>query len=332
MKNIRYIWLGIVLFAGFVAGTGALYAQTTTLDVAIKSSAEEIEAGLSRGIKVAVLNLNSTSARFSDYVIDELMTALVRSGKVTVVDRANLEAIRGEMNFQMSGEVSDASAQRIGEMLGAQSIILGRVQDMGSYLVIRFRAIAVETAALQAMSVANVQKDRQVTTLMGPGTAISADGLTYSTGRKVSTGFLNMLLGTGSFMMGDSDGGFLVGGIELAGVALIVIGAVSTPRKPTQSSFGSNWWTYKDNGGYSETEAQEEYQKDQDLSTALIIAGAGVYAAGAVVGFIRPFAYDRSLARKAGFASADNPMNNISIVPVYNRNGSGATVLYSMSF
>jgi len=149
--------------------SGALRAQQTyTLDDAIVVGAKEIEANLAQGIKVVVLNFNSSSVNLSNYVIDEMMSVLVKNKKLVVVDRANLELIQKEMNFQMSGEVSDSSAQAIGQKLGAQSIISGTIQDLGRYYRVRFKVIEVMSAAVQATPSLNVSKnDMAVVTLMG---------------------------------------------------------------------------------------------------------------------------------------------------------------------
>jgi TolB-like protein len=48
-----------------------------------------------------------------------------------MVDRQNLEKIRTEMNYQMSGEVSDESARSIGRQFGVQYIVYGRVRRIG---------------------------------------------------------------------------------------------------------------------------------------------------------------------------------------------------------
>ena len=144
------------------------FSQTVlSLDDAIKSGAIEIESRLNQGVKVVVLNFNSPSVRFSNYVMDEMMTFLVMSEKITVVDRFNLELIQQEMNFQSSGEVSDSSAQAIGQKLGAQSIISGSIEDLGNFYRIRFRTIEVETATIQVLTSVNIFKDNQVFNLMG---------------------------------------------------------------------------------------------------------------------------------------------------------------------
>ncbi|MDR2716817.1 MAG: CsgG/HfaB family protein [Treponema sp.] len=89
----------------------------------------------------------------------------VNSGSFTVVDRSNLELLQQEMVFQLSGEVSDETAQSIGKKLGAQTIVSGSVEPMGDILRLRIRAIAVESAAIQGIYTANIQKDRFLTSL-----------------------------------------------------------------------------------------------------------------------------------------------------------------------
>jgi TolB-like protein len=146
---------------------GMAYAQSPiTLDEAIRTAGQEIGQRLPSGIKVVVLNFNSPSERFTNYVVDELTGVIVNNGKLTAVDRQNLALIQQEMNFQLSGEVSDESAQAIGQKLGAQSIISGSIDDLGNFYRIRFRAIEVISAAIQTQPTYNVRKDNQIAVLM----------------------------------------------------------------------------------------------------------------------------------------------------------------------
>ena len=333
--NKQVIGLSILLF---LAVGGALYSQNVMgLDRAIKTGAEEIEAKLTRGVKVVVLNFRSPSQRFSDYVLDELMTELVRNGKVTVVDRANLELIRREMDFQMSGEVSDSSAQAIGQMLGAQSIVSGSIEEVGNQYRIRFRTIEVSSAAIQVLSSFNVQRDDQIASLMSgtnQQTSASAsvnqrqnasqsqyDGLNFSSGRKTGAGFLNLLFGIGSFTMGDIGGGFLVGVPELAGIALMIIGAGMAEEAIYNSYYNSYYDPYYD------------YDTAMAEADTMSLIGAGVYIVGVIIGFARPFAYDKALARQRVTAGENsNPMNNISLIHVPTSSGMGLGVFYSKSW
>jgi len=154
-----------------IFGSGVINAQTVSLDNAIKSAVDEMTYSLKRGNKVAVLSVRSSSGRMSNYIIEELISNIVNQRMVTVVDRAQLDLIQQEMNFQMSGEVSDASAQAIGKKLGAQSIITGSFESLGNFYRFRVRVIEVETAAIQLTYSANVVNDQVVASLLGNNSA-----------------------------------------------------------------------------------------------------------------------------------------------------------------
>ncbi|MDR2519103.1 MAG: SUMF1/EgtB/PvdO family nonheme iron enzyme [Spirochaetaceae bacterium] len=140
----------------------ALFPQIMSLDEAIRAAAQSVERGLAAGIKVAVLNFTSSSERLSDYVVEELATTLVNGRRLVVVDRRDIDLIRREMHFQFSGDVSDESAQRIGVMLGAQSIISGSLVDTGVNYRFRINVINVESAVLEASASITVSgRDRQ---------------------------------------------------------------------------------------------------------------------------------------------------------------------------
>jgi TolB-like protein len=130
-----------------------------------ENSSQYLVGRISKGSKVVILNFQSEFTALTDYIIDELTMYLVNDGNLTVVDRQNLEVIRQEMNFQMSGEVSDESAQEIGRKLGAQTIISGTITPLGDVYHLRVRAIAVETAAIQGMQNTNVAFDSTMAAL-----------------------------------------------------------------------------------------------------------------------------------------------------------------------
>jgi TolB-like protein len=136
------------------------------LDSAVEAGALEIESVLPSGSKVAVLYFSSSSEAFSNYVIEELMGYLVRDRKVVVVDRNSLDIIRREQNFQLSGEVDDHSAQAIGKMLGAQSVVAGSLVDLGGSYRFRVYTLNVETAAREAAYMSTIRPDAQITHLL----------------------------------------------------------------------------------------------------------------------------------------------------------------------
>jgi hypothetical protein len=81
------------------------------------------------------------------------------------------------MDFQLSGEVSDETAQSIGKKLGAQTIMSGSITAIGNTYRLRIRAISVETAEILGMQNVDVAQDSRIAALTGTaytGPAVAA--------------------------------------------------------------------------------------------------------------------------------------------------------------
>jgi hypothetical protein len=133
-----------------------------SLEEGITQIARELEAELPEGRRIAVVNFASPSAYFSDFVLEELQGHLVKGKKLVVTERSNLELLRNELSFQMSGEVSDESAVGIGHWLGTQVIITGSLTNIGGAYRCRFNAIDIETAVRQVSPAVTIGNDRTI--------------------------------------------------------------------------------------------------------------------------------------------------------------------------
>jgi TolB-like protein len=195
-----------MLMAGIMQGM-VFSQEALTLDEALQESAVYLKDRIDTGSKIVVLNFQSDYVDLSNYIIDETIALLVNLGNLTVVDRQNLETIRQEMDFQMSGEVSDESAQSIGRKLGAQIIVSGSIAPLGDLYRLRVRAIEVETAAIRGVNNQNIKLDGILASLTqnrsyrGPAVSRSArnyDGGSFALDGKTRFGFsANAMYGTG---------------------------------------------------------------------------------------------------------------------------------------
>ena len=140
-----------------------------SLNTAIRMAASQMETRLNAGTKIALINFTSPSQAFSDYVLDELSAVLVNNGQLVVVDRANLDRIRQELGFNVSGEVSDQSMQEIGQMLGAQALVTGSLTSIADLRRLMFKVIMTETAAVTVQHNADIINDRRVQALIAQG-------------------------------------------------------------------------------------------------------------------------------------------------------------------
>jgi curli biogenesis system outer membrane secretion channel CsgG len=152
----------IVFLAALLSACAGTPAQAggLSLEEGIAQIARDIAAALPAGSRTAAVACASPSERLSGYTLDELQGALQNSGRLVVVERARLDAVRRELNLQYSGEVDDASAVSLGKFLGAQTVIVGSLTLLGGQNVrVRFTAIDVETAVRKASHAATVRVD-----------------------------------------------------------------------------------------------------------------------------------------------------------------------------
>jgi len=177
----------LVLLFSFSCGSGGKTPKVDELDMAIRDTSNYLNSVIPTGSKIAILNIQSNSPALSDYIIDELIANTVNDRIFTVVDRQQLDAIRAEQNFQYSGEVDDKSAQEIGRILGAQTIVSGAIGALGSGQRLRVRALNVETAVVQGQFNRNIAASPLIATIMQSPGAITASGTRQTVTGNTST-------------------------------------------------------------------------------------------------------------------------------------------------
>jgi hypothetical protein len=126
------------------------------LDAAIREASDYLNRQLPAGNKLVILNIQSEFPALSEYIIDELIANTVNDRFFTAVDRQQLALIRAELDFQMSGDVDDETAQALGRMAGAQIIISGAVSRMGPLYRLRVRALSVQNAQIEGQFNRNI--------------------------------------------------------------------------------------------------------------------------------------------------------------------------------
>ena len=296
MKRLS-IFISLLLCAGL--------AFATDLQTALKETAEQFSASLKPKSVVAIIGIHSESPVLSDFMLDELTLRLVQLKKLTIADRANLEAIKKEMSFQLSGEVGDESIQQLGAKIGAETVIQGTVKQLGksARYTLTIRALDVTTAAVTDMYRANVEPNEIEASMLGVK-AVNKTNAPYSIG---SVGFQNLLFGLGSYRTGHpGDGavltvGHIVGwGCFFAGIG--VLAAIDSERislyredqraerdKPESSSYDyENKYRQWQEKKYSREDRRRSLNDDIPASIALVSVGIIVEVGTIIYGFVAP--------------------------------------------
>ena len=192
MKKLIYMLFVICSLLIAACATGP--KGQDDLDVAIRDTSDYLNNNIPSGNKIVIINIQSDYAALSEYIIDELIANAVNDRVFSVVDRVQLETIRMELNFQISGEVDDNSALEIGKFLGAQTIVTGVISPLAERHRMRIRALDVQTAQVQGQYNRNINASPTITALMRGG---ASSNTSYGT-RPASTGNTNTETTSGS--------------------------------------------------------------------------------------------------------------------------------------
>jgi hypothetical protein len=132
-------------FRGENAAAAANQTGTSARDLAIRKASDGLAAALPEGSRVSLLNISRSETDLGDVVIREMTDILIATGKITILDRQNLEIIEAEKQYQASGDVSDDAYVSIGKMLGVETIVTVSITGSGSQRKLTIRSMSVET-------------------------------------------------------------------------------------------------------------------------------------------------------------------------------------------
>ena len=190
MKTKTKLFTVFTIFLTLIAGgcgSSPSSSGPDELDMAIRDASDYLNDNIPEGSMIVILNIQSDSAALSEYIIDELIANAVNDRIFKVVDRQQLDLIREEQDFQLSGEVDDNLALSIGKFFGAQIIVSGRIRQLDDRYRMTIRALDVQTAQVQGQYNRNIAAGKTITALMrsGGGTQ-SATARTTGSGRTTS--------------------------------------------------------------------------------------------------------------------------------------------------
>jgi hypothetical protein len=141
----------VILLGGTGVNVRRLNDNQSGVEAALNNATEVIMNSLQMNSKLAIVNISSVDRDLSEFISHELEFILV-TNRYTVVDRSELDKIRREQNFQISGEVDDSTIVSIGRFAGADVVLTGAVTGTGYTRRLRLRALNTQTAQVMAVA------------------------------------------------------------------------------------------------------------------------------------------------------------------------------------
>lgn len=282
--------------------TAAFAADTITLEKAIDEAAAAFSSRIKAGSTVVVVGISSDSNELSEFIADELSYKIYSLNKLKVAERKSLDAIKKEMNFQLSGEVSDDTIKQIGNMTGASTVIVGTFKRQRTHYLLTIKALDVSTAIVQAMHRTQVAQSETIINAManedGKGAKTKMiSGARYTHGQRFIIGMKNhFAFGLGSYQAGYKGDGIGLTVTHIVGNALFWGGLIGMITAPNKSHFHNQMEEARRNGNEAEYERlrkEERNSNDAIGGSIAAMAVGGVIEFGAFLyGCIAPVWYD----------------------------------------
>ena len=149
------------------------YAQAKQLFEAVDFLAEKLMAssGQREIGKIAVADFTGPDeiiTGIGEHFSDKLTLKLFASGKFSdVMERKQLKQIISSIKIEHSGYFDQNTVTKYGKMIGVDSMVIGTVKDMGSFLDVTAKIVQSKTGRIQGAADVRVIKDESVMGLMG---------------------------------------------------------------------------------------------------------------------------------------------------------------------
>jgi TolB-like protein len=101
-----------------------------------------------KSIAVLEFEAKGVSRQEASTLTDRLRSELVRTQAFVQIERSKIEEVLKEQSFQMSGSVSQETLVEIGELLGAELVVVGSIGKVGSTYTIDLRVVDVRSAEI----------------------------------------------------------------------------------------------------------------------------------------------------------------------------------------
>ena len=117
------------------------------IETVVERAAKDAVRNVPKESIIAIVYFTASDRLVVNFITNELELIWLNEGYI-ISDRRQLEILRQEQNFQLSGEVDDASAISIGKVMGASVIVTGSLDGAGHLRRLRLRLLDTQTGRL----------------------------------------------------------------------------------------------------------------------------------------------------------------------------------------
>src|SRR6056297_3246006 len=122
--------------------------------------------------KIAVadfLNQNNQKTQLSNFISENITITLINesSQNIKVLERQRLNSVLKEQDRMTSGVLKQETSEKIGELLGADSIIIGKYYNIKKEIHLIAKLVSIETGYIHSAVKLVLDKDEIIHSMLG---------------------------------------------------------------------------------------------------------------------------------------------------------------------
>jgi hypothetical protein len=150
--NFAALILGMLLFTGCITSEpdNLIHGIDNLVDEIAVKTVSLLSDGTPRTMAVYYFTVDGRESNISDYLITGLTTEIANlaGDGITIVSRQGLDRVMSEQSLMVSDLVSEETQVNIGELLGADVILIGYINPLENHDKVNIQIIEVETGAV----------------------------------------------------------------------------------------------------------------------------------------------------------------------------------------
>lgn len=173
--------------AGWTLSLAALLAGPPVAGQGLEEALAMVAGDLGRALqanetqKLAVVEFSDLSGYESAlglFIAEELTTGLFSAepGRFDIVERQHLARVLEEQKLTSSSLFEPGAIEKLGQILGIDTLVTGSIADLGAFMKLNVRAISVKTAKVFAAASTRFDKDAIVESLVRQGASPELSG------------------------------------------------------------------------------------------------------------------------------------------------------------
>lgn len=164
--SVLVLVVTLLLLAGAeraIAGT----AEEAINEIATSLGAQATEKNTTNLAVVGFSEINGYQSAMTDYLAEELTTALFSAGDFSIVERSQLARVMNEHQLYTTDLFDPEHTAELQKLLGVDAVVTGTVTRMGKQLRVNARVIDVTTARIFGAAATTIENDPRISSLLG---------------------------------------------------------------------------------------------------------------------------------------------------------------------